>query len=125
MAVGDVATTLQTMLGGTRASTFTRENKLFDVLMQLDPSRRATPQDMDNLFVRGRDGSLEIADGSIRRGKNVQDGGIGRARQGSAAGRQGNRSRGIPEGIVAGRGQQPRELEVRNGPFGPQLDGFG
>src|SRR5690606_5747442 len=58
VAVGDVATTLQTMLGGTRASTFTRENKLFDVLMQLDPTRRATPQDMDNLFVRGRDGSL-------------------------------------------------------------------
>ena len=58
VAVGDVAATLQTMLGGTRASTFTRENKLYDVLMQLDPARRATPQDMDNLFVRGRDGSL-------------------------------------------------------------------
>jgi multidrug efflux pump len=58
VSVSDVATTLQTMLGGTRASTFTRENKLYDVLMQLDPARRATPQDMDNLFVRGRGGSL-------------------------------------------------------------------
>jgi multidrug efflux pump subunit AcrB len=58
VSVSDVATTLQTMLGGTRASTFTRENKLFDVLMQLDPSRRATPQDMDNLFVRGSGGGL-------------------------------------------------------------------
>ena len=56
--VADVATTLQTMLGGTRASTFTRENKLFDVLLQLDPAGRATPQDMENLFVRGREGSL-------------------------------------------------------------------
>jgi multidrug efflux pump len=58
VSVSDVATTLQTMLGGTRASTFTRENKLYDVLMQLDPQRRATPQDMDNLFVRGRGGAL-------------------------------------------------------------------
>ncbi len=56
--VSDVATTLQTMLGGTRASTFTRENKLFDVLLQLDPAGRATPQDMENLFVRGRQGTL-------------------------------------------------------------------
>lgn len=56
--VGDVATTLQTMLGGTRAGTFTRENKLYDVLLQLDPAGRATPQDMDNLFVRGIGGSL-------------------------------------------------------------------
>ncbi len=58
VSVGDVASTLQTMLGGTRASTFTRDNKLYDVLMQLDPDKRATPQDMDNLFVRGRDGEL-------------------------------------------------------------------
>ncbi len=56
--VGDVAGTLQTMLGGTRASTFTRDNKLYDVLLQLDPTRRATPQDMDGLFVRGRGNAL-------------------------------------------------------------------
>lgn len=58
VAVSDVATTLQTMLGGTRASTFTRENKLYDVLMQLDPTRRATPQDMSSLFVRGNQREL-------------------------------------------------------------------
>ncbi len=58
VSVSDVATTLQTMLGGTRASTFTRENKLYDVLMQLDPTRRATPQDMSSLFVRGNQGQL-------------------------------------------------------------------
>jgi multidrug efflux pump len=56
--VADVATTLQAMLGGSRASTFTRDNKLFDVLLQLDPAGRATPQDMENLFVRGRQGAL-------------------------------------------------------------------
>ncbi len=51
--VSDVSTTLQALLGGSRVSTFTRENRLYDVFVQLDPSRRATPQDMSGLFVRG------------------------------------------------------------------------
>lgn len=58
VSVSDVAGTLQTMLGGSRAGTFSRENKLYDVLLQLDPTRRATPQDMEGLFVRGRGGEL-------------------------------------------------------------------
>ncbi len=56
--ISDVAGTLQTLLGGSRAGTFTRDNKLYDVLLQLDPTDRATPQDMDDIFVRGRGGSL-------------------------------------------------------------------
>lgn len=56
--ISDVANTLQTLLGGTRAGTFTRQNKLYDVLMQLDPIKRATPSDMDDLFVRGKGGAL-------------------------------------------------------------------
>jgi multidrug efflux pump len=58
VAVSDVSNTLQTLLGGTRSGTFTRQNKLYDVLLQLDPRDRATPSDMDNLFVRGRGGAL-------------------------------------------------------------------
>ncbi|MES2305285.1 MAG: efflux RND transporter permease subunit [Gemmatimonadota bacterium] len=61
--VSDVATTLQTLLGGSRSSTFTRDNKLYDVLVQLDPARRATPQDMTTLFVRGKGGQLVRLDG--------------------------------------------------------------
>ncbi|HET9133270.1 MAG TPA: efflux RND transporter permease subunit [Gemmatimonadales bacterium] len=56
--VADVASTLQTMLGGSRTSTFTRDNKLYDVLLQLDPTKRATPQDMENLYIRGRGDAL-------------------------------------------------------------------
>jgi multidrug efflux pump len=56
--VGDVATTLQTLLGGTRTSTFTRNNKLYDVIVQLDPRERATPSDMTGLYLRGRDRQL-------------------------------------------------------------------
>ncbi|MDX2194408.1 MAG: efflux RND transporter permease subunit [Gemmatimonadales bacterium] len=58
VAVNDIAGTLQTMLGGLRAASFTRQNKLYDVLVQLSPESRATPQDMSGLFVRGRAGEL-------------------------------------------------------------------
>ncbi|MGH7752270.1 MAG: efflux RND transporter permease subunit, partial [Gemmatimonadales bacterium] len=56
--VRDVAGTLQTLLGGRRVSTFTRENKLFDVVVQLAPEARATPGDVSGLYVRGRGGQL-------------------------------------------------------------------
>ncbi|HYC31601.1 MAG TPA: efflux RND transporter permease subunit [Gemmatimonadales bacterium] len=56
--VGDVATTLQVLLGGTEVSTFTRANKQYDVIVQLDPRARATPSDMTGLYLRGRDGGL-------------------------------------------------------------------
>jgi multidrug efflux pump len=56
--VGDVATTLQVLLGGNRTSTFTRNNKQYDVIVQLDPRARATPSDMTGLYLRGRDDKL-------------------------------------------------------------------
>ncbi len=56
--VGDVAGALQVLLGGNRTSTFTRNNKLYDVIVQLEPRERATPSDMTGLYLRGRDGNL-------------------------------------------------------------------
>ena len=56
--VRDVAATLQTMLGGREVSTFTRANKLYDVIVQLAPEARATPSDMTGLYVRGRNNEL-------------------------------------------------------------------
>ncbi|MGH7568856.1 MAG: efflux RND transporter permease subunit, partial [Gemmatimonadales bacterium] len=56
--VRDVAATLQTMLGGRRVSTFTRNNKLYDVIVRLEPEERATPSDVSGLYVRGKDGGL-------------------------------------------------------------------
>ena len=46
------------MLGGRRVSTFTRDNKLYDVVVQMDPADRATPSDMTSLYVRGRNNQL-------------------------------------------------------------------
>jgi multidrug efflux pump len=54
----DIATTLQTLLGGRDVSRFTSDNKLYDVILRLDPEERATPSDITGLQVRGRDGML-------------------------------------------------------------------
>ena len=52
--VRDVAAALQTFLGGRRVSTFTRNDKLYYVMVQLDPGHRATPSDMSGIYLRGR-----------------------------------------------------------------------
>ena len=69
--VRDVATTMQTLLGGQRVSTFTRDNQLYDVVVQLDPEARATPAAMSDLTVRGRGGQLIKLDQLARVTENV------------------------------------------------------
>ncbi len=68
--VRDIANTLQAMLGGVRVGTFTRNDKLYNVIVQLAPAARATPADMSDLYVRGRDGELVKLDAvaSVREG---------------------------------------------------------
>jgi len=56
--VRDVASALQTFLGGRRVSTFTRNDKLYYVMVQLDPRDRATPSDMRGIYLRGKNGQL-------------------------------------------------------------------
>jgi len=58
VSVEAIGATLETMLGGRRVSTFTRDNKLYDVVVQMRPEERATPSDMSGLYVRGREGGL-------------------------------------------------------------------
>jgi multidrug efflux pump len=56
--VRQVASALQTLLGGREVSTFTRNNKLYDVIVRLRPQERATPSDMSGIYLRGREGKL-------------------------------------------------------------------
>jgi multidrug efflux pump len=62
----DIATTLQTLLGGRDVSRFTSENKLYDVILRLDPGDRSTPSDITGLQVRGRNGALVPLDAVTR-----------------------------------------------------------
>jgi len=68
--VRDVASALQTFLGGRRVSTFTRNDKLYYVMVQLDPKDRATPSDMRGIYLRGKNGQLVQLDALA----NVQEG---------------------------------------------------
>ena len=47
-------------------STFTRDNELYDVLVQMAPEARATPSDMAGIQLRGRDGQLIQLDAIAR-----------------------------------------------------------
>jgi multidrug efflux pump len=58
VSASEIATTLQTLLGGQKVSRFTSENKLYDVMLRLDPKERATPSDITGLQVRGKNGTL-------------------------------------------------------------------
>jgi multidrug efflux pump len=62
----DIATTLQTLLGGRDVARFTSDNKLYDVILRLDPQERATPSDISGLQVRGRDDQLVQLDAVTR-----------------------------------------------------------
>src|SRR5437762_11476663 len=68
--VRDVASALQTFLGGRRVSTFTRNDKLYYVMVQLDPKDRATPSDMRGISLRGKNAQLVQLDALA----NVQEG---------------------------------------------------
>ncbi|MGH6690621.1 MAG: efflux RND transporter permease subunit, partial [Gammaproteobacteria bacterium] len=67
----DVALTLQTLLGGRDVSRFTSGNKLYDVILRLDPAERATPSDISGLDVRGREGNLVPLDAVTRVNEQV------------------------------------------------------
>ena len=58
VSIREVGSTMETMLGGRRINTFTRDNKLYDVVVRMSPEDRATPRDIRGLYVRGRGGEL-------------------------------------------------------------------
>ena len=64
--VGNIAGTLQSLLGGRKVSTYTHDNKLYNVIVQLDPRERATPSDVSGLYVRGRNDQLVQLDAVTR-----------------------------------------------------------
>lgn len=64
--IADIAGALQSLLGGLRVSTFTRDNKLYDVIVQLEAEQRATPRDMRGIYLRGSAGALTSLDAVAR-----------------------------------------------------------
>ena len=58
VGVDTIGRTLETLLGGREVTRFKQAGEQYNVVVQLDPAARATPQDLTALYVRGSDGSL-------------------------------------------------------------------
>jgi len=56
--VQTVGLTLQTMLGGRQVTRFKKDGEQYDVIVQVAPRDRSRPNDISDIYVRGRDGSM-------------------------------------------------------------------
>ncbi len=58
VAVDVVARTIETMLGGRVVTRYKRDAEQYDVLVQTENAGRATPEDIEKIFVRGRNDTM-------------------------------------------------------------------
>lgn len=58
VSVDVVARTVETMLGGRAVTRYKRDAEQYDVLVQTAASGRSTPEDIDKIFVRGRNETM-------------------------------------------------------------------
>ena len=58
VTVDTVARAIETMLGGRQVTRYKREGDQFDVIVQTAPSGRTTPEDIERIFVRGRNDTM-------------------------------------------------------------------
>ncbi len=58
VSVDDVGRTLEIMMGSRRITTFIDDGEEYDVILQARDQDRASPTDLNNLYVRGRAGEL-------------------------------------------------------------------
>ncbi|HEX7077487.1 MAG TPA: efflux RND transporter permease subunit [Candidatus Eisenbacteria bacterium] len=61
VSVTDIGTTLETFLGGRTVSEFKRGTKQYDVIAQVKPQERATPDVIQDIYLRGKGGLVQLA----------------------------------------------------------------
>ncbi|HSQ61463.1 MAG TPA: efflux RND transporter permease subunit, partial [Acidobacteriota bacterium] len=61
VSVTDIGTTLETFLGGRAVSTFKRGTKQYDVIAQVRPQSRSTPDAIEGIYLRGSGGLVQLA----------------------------------------------------------------
>ncbi|HEU4724436.1 MAG TPA: efflux RND transporter permease subunit [Candidatus Eisenbacteria bacterium] len=61
VSVTDIGTTLETFLGGRAVSTFKRGTKQYDVIAQVKPQGRSTPDAIEGIYLRGSGGLVQLA----------------------------------------------------------------
>ncbi len=58
VGVDSIGRTLESLMGGREVTRFKREGEQYDVIVQMEPKDRSTPQDLGVVYVRGADGDL-------------------------------------------------------------------
>ncbi|WP_101046968.1 efflux RND transporter permease subunit [Macromonas nakdongensis] len=58
VSVDAIARTVETMLGGRLVTRYKRNGEQYDVVVQIDSAQRSAPDDIDRLFVRGRNDAM-------------------------------------------------------------------
>lgn len=58
VSVEVVARAIETMLGGRNVTRYKRDAEQFDVVVQTQTTGRDTPDDIDKIFVRGRNDAM-------------------------------------------------------------------
>jgi multidrug efflux pump len=61
VSVTDIGTTLETYLGGRVVGNFKRGAKQYDVIAQMRPADRSTPDIIDQIYIRGIGGLVQLA----------------------------------------------------------------
>ena len=60
-SVSEIGTTLETLLGGRAVTNFKRGTKQYDVILQMRPSARATPDAIRDIYIRGSGKLVQLA----------------------------------------------------------------
>jgi multidrug efflux pump len=61
VSVADIGSTLETFLGGRVVTDFKRGTKQYDVILQVKPEDRSTPDAIQNLYIRSKGGLVQLA----------------------------------------------------------------
>ncbi|MGH2568023.1 MAG: efflux RND transporter permease subunit, partial [Bacteroidota bacterium] len=61
VSVTDIGTTLETFLGGRAVTNFKRGTKQYDVILQMRPQARSTPDAVNDIYIRSRGGLVQLA----------------------------------------------------------------
>jgi len=61
VSVTDIGSTLEMFLGGRVVTQFKRGAKQYDVIAQVEPSKRATPDAIEEIYLRGSGGLVQLA----------------------------------------------------------------
>ena len=61
LSVNEIGSTLETLLGGRAVTNFKRGTKQYDVILQMRPESRSTPDVIPNIYIRGSAGLVQLA----------------------------------------------------------------